>query len=97
MLYQAITTKYIGPSNYRGSRVKAIAEAGSVTLHWDDALNSTDNHNAAAKALADKFKWKGAWFGGGLVGGRGNVYVQISPNNLSESISSAAEFVTNGE
>jgi hypothetical protein len=39
MIVQAITTKYIGPSNVRGSRVKATAAAGSVTLSWDHALN----------------------------------------------------------
>jgi hypothetical protein len=54
---QAIVTKYIGPSNVKGSRVKATASAGSVTLHWDDSLNSDQNHCAAARALAVKFGW----------------------------------------
>lgn len=54
---QAIITKYIGPTNVRGSRVKATAQAGSVTLEWDDALNRDDNHMAAAKALATKLGW----------------------------------------
>ena len=54
---QAITTKYFGPTNTRGSRVKAQAQAGSVTIHWDYALNSDDNHKAAAKALMAKFEW----------------------------------------
>lgn len=65
-IYQAITTRYIGPTNTRGSRVKATAAAGSVTLHWDCALNSENNHARAAKALADKFKWRGTWYGGGM-------------------------------
>lgn len=63
---QAITTKFIGPTNFRGSRVKASAEAGSVTLSWDHALNPDQNHAAAAKALRDKFGWKGRLVGGHL-------------------------------
>jgi len=66
---QAIVTKYLGPSNVRGSRVKATAQAGSLTLNWDDALNAGDNHRIAAHALARKFKWSGAWVGGGLPSG----------------------------
>ena len=62
---QAITTKYIGPANVRGSRIKATAAAGSITLHWDDALNSDDNHKAAARALATKLGWDyGEWIAG---------------------------------
>lgn len=29
---QAIVTKFLGPTNYRGSRVKATCQAGSVTI-----------------------------------------------------------------
>lgn len=72
---QAIVTKYFGPTNVRGSRVKAKAEAGSITLHWDDALDVEDNHHRAAKALAEKLGWGGRWFCGGLPGNEGNVYV----------------------
>lgn len=57
--YQAIVTKYIGPSNTKGSRIKATAAAGSVTLHIDNALNIEENHAKAAQALANKFKWRG--------------------------------------
>jgi hypothetical protein len=54
---QAIQTKYFGPSNVRGSRIKATAAAGSVTVHYDPALNVEDNHKAAAWALRAKFNW----------------------------------------
>lgn len=55
---QSITTKYIGPTNFRGSRVKATASGGStITLGWDDALNSDANHIAAANALMQKLGW----------------------------------------
>jgi hypothetical protein len=66
---QAITTKYLGPTDVRGSRVKATAEAGSVTLSWDDALGLYENHSAAAIALANKFNWGGTWYGGGTADG----------------------------
>jgi hypothetical protein len=81
---QAIVTKYLGPTNYRGSRVKATASAGSVTLSWDCALDSEENHQLAANALADKFNWRNPgngiryeYVGGGLPDGCGNAYVQI--------------------
>jgi hypothetical protein len=73
---KAISTKYIGPTNYKGSRIKAYAEGGnSITLSYDDALNSDKNHLAAAVALRDKMNWKG---GGKLLGGgteKGYVFV----------------------
>jgi len=63
---QAIQTKYIGPRNVRGSRVKAWTPGGSsITLHWDSSKDSDDNHVAAARALCEKLKWDGRWIGGG--------------------------------
>jgi hypothetical protein len=65
--YQAITTKYLGPTNRRGSRVKATTAGGdSLTLTWDDALNSDTNHASAAQALAANLDWSGKWYAGGL-------------------------------
>lgn len=81
--YQAITTRYIGPSNFRGSRVKAKAAAGSVTLHWDDALNTEQNHAKAAKALADKLEWSGKYHMGGLPDDRGYVFVCAAFNDAT--------------
>lgn len=57
MMYQAIITKYLGATNYRGSRVKATAQAGSVTLSWDDAFDVDTNHLRAARTLAMRLKW----------------------------------------
>ena len=65
-MYQAIQTRYFGPSNVRGSRIKAFADAGSVTLSWDHRLNPEGNHIAAAKTLASKLGWHGNYFGGTL-------------------------------
>lgn len=77
MMHQAIETKFHGPTNSRGSRVSAKASAGRVTLSWNHALNSEDNHRAAARALAEKFKWKGEWVGGGMANDRGYVFVNV--------------------
>jgi hypothetical protein len=81
---QSISTKYLGATNTRGSRVKAKSSSGlSVTLSWDDALNTDDNHQAAALALASKLNWLGRWVAGGDRDGRGNVYVNDDGDGFS--------------
>lgn len=75
---QAIVTRYLGPTDRRGARVKATAAAGSVTVSWDHALDQAANHAAAAQALAAKFGWGGRWYAGGLPDEAGNVYVDAS-------------------
>lgn len=63
---QSISTRYIGPTNTRGSRVKATASGGiSKTFGWDDAQGPEGNHRDAACALAGKLGWAGRWIGGG--------------------------------
>lgn len=55
---KAITTKYHGPTNTRGSRISASdLDKNRVSLSYDDALNSEENHDAAAKALCIKMNW----------------------------------------
>lgn len=50
-----ILTRYLGPTDTRGSRIKATAGGGSsVTVAWDHAADVGDNHAAAAAALAGK-------------------------------------------
>ncbi len=83
-MFQAICTKYIGPSAVKGSRVKAMAEAGSITLHWDDSLNSHGNHLQAARALARKYGWKGQWYGGGTKDGCCFVCVDATAGFVTE-------------
>jgi hypothetical protein len=79
-MMQAIVTKYHGPTNYKGSRISARAEAGRIIVHYDHALNIGENHAAAAQALADRLGWttdKGypALAGGGLPGNAGYCFV----------------------
>ena len=57
---QAITTKFLAPTNCRGARVKATCEGGSITLDWDYALNTDQNHVVACEALQAKMGWQGS-------------------------------------
>lgn len=83
---QAIITKYLGATNYRGARVKATAAGrATITIPWDDALDVDPNHAAAARALALRMGWLGVWVVGGA--NVGNVYVNIGP--IAASIPSA--------
>lgn len=78
---QAIVTKYLGPTDHRGSRVKAKCEAGTLTVSWDHALDADDNHYVAAKMLAERLGWVGPNYGrlvgGGMPDNRGNCYVFV--------------------
>lgn len=80
LMFQAIVTKYHGPTNTRGSRISATAEAGRIMLSWDYALNGSDNHKAAAQALVDKMGWTveagyPSLVGGALPGNAGYCFV----------------------
>jgi len=58
-VYQAIETRFVGPTNHRGSRVIAT-HCGNVMRHthnWDYGLNTDQNHYAAAEALRAKLDW----------------------------------------
>ena len=88
--YQAIVTKYLPATNFKGSRIKATASAGSLTQSYDDSLNTDDAHAKVAMALANKFKWRGTWYGGTPADGKGNVYVCHDVNDVPA-------FVTAGE
>ena len=67
---QAVATQFHGPTNHRGARVIAKAEAGRMTHNWDYALGIGGNHRAAAQKLVEKFGWGWGdhWAGGGLPG-----------------------------
>lgn len=74
----AIHTKYLGPTDTRGSRIKASVFRSrdvtwSVTVGYDHAAD--DPFLAGAQALADKH-WPGrvARYVGATLDGNGNVY-----------------------
>jgi len=56
---QALTTKYMGPTDNRGARIKATCEAGSVTIGYPSELDQEEAHIAAAKALCYKLTNEG--------------------------------------
>lgn len=80
---QAIVTKYLPVTNTKPSRVKATAEAGSVILSWDNALNTDQNHAKAANALAEQKGWAGHWRGGALPDHSGYCFVWDTAENVS--------------
>jgi len=63
---QSIVTTFYGPTNTRGSRVKATSDAGSVWMNWKHELNCSENHQQSDLALAKKLGWRGTWVGGSL-------------------------------
>lgn len=72
----AIFTKYIGPTNTQGSRVKAYTgdtapgktRADYVTISGGGAV-TRETHIEAAKMLAERLGWDGTWIAGGHGGG----------------------------
>ena len=80
---QGITTQYRGPTNFRGSRIKALARKRdsiggemSLTVPYSHG-DANEEHCKAAKALAVKLGWSGFWVAGGAPDGRGNMYVNL--------------------
>ena len=50
----AIQTKYLSPTNNKGSRIKAFAESFNVTIPYDYSLNDEKLHFKAVKELVKK-------------------------------------------
>ncbi len=48
---QAIKTKYLGATNFRGARIKATCEADQITIPWSYDIGTEANHDSARKAL----------------------------------------------
>ena len=73
---KAILTRYLGPTNYLGSRVAAVAgpyRANRVVISWDDEKDAVENHRAAALALCRKRDWTGQLVTGSLA----DAYVHV--------------------
>ena len=75
---KAIKTKFHGPTNYNSARVSANDEDGNrIILSWDHALDTKENHRAAAKALCKKMNWDG----GLITGSLRDCYVHVFKNS----------------
>jgi hypothetical protein len=71
----AIETKYIGPTNTRGSRYVAFTCNGHrLSMTAENDKNSEENQGMVARALADKMGWKGQLIGGGTKAGMAWVF-----------------------
>jgi len=78
---KAITTRFHGPTNCRGSRITASDEDGNrMTVSYDHALNSMENHREAAVQLVFKMNWHPTVLvEGGIKGGY--VFVMLDGGN----------------
>ncbi len=75
---QAIHTKFLGPTNSRGARIKAYAEGGrSATVSYDYSGTSEQCHFKAVEKLCKNLDWHGILQGGDLNDG-GYVFVFVN-------------------
>jgi hypothetical protein len=65
----AIRTKYLGPTNTRGARIKATANGRSITRPLDHATSGAERHAIVARALARKLGWSGTLIAGSVADG----------------------------
>lgn len=82
---QAIICKYFGPSNVKGSRIKAQCAAGSITIDYPYGLSGQAVYRKAAEALVAKLGWNAPNYGG-LLGGQlpSGDYAFVFNNKASE-------------
>ena len=85
---KAITTKYHGWTNHRGSQIIASDLDGNrFTLKEFEISNfrtHDEAHRAAAEGLRDKMGWKGDLIGGGVKGGMVWVFTDLVPGATEE-------------
>lgn len=67
-----ITTKFMGPTNTKGSRVQVKTWMKTFYVSWDHALNSEENHSVAVAEVLyninkerENYKW--SIIGGGMM------------------------------
>ena len=72
----AILTRWLAPTNHRGSRVVADAGDGRrVTVSYSHSLSGEACHREAAQALCTKMGWDGTMVGGGTRDGYAFVFL----------------------
>ena len=59
-----VETRYLGPTNHRGSRIKArrsehTSGDPTVTVDYDHSLSPFENHAEAARRLVEQYGWDG--------------------------------------
>ncbi len=74
---QTITTKYIGPTNHRGARIRAVTASGqALTLPINHSYSDGRCHAEAALELCKRLGWSGELVSGST--SRGYVFVFVS-------------------
>lgn len=98
-MFQAITTKYLGPTNTKGSRIKATCNGGSLTLGIDNATSVEENHRRAAVELAMDMGWYGRFqlIGGSLPKDAGYAFTLEAVKNDAELLAAAQAVVVDLE
>lgn len=80
---QSITTKYIGPTDHRGAKIKATSSSGlKAIFSYADELSIDDNHKMATVGLCRKLGWHGKLAVGGAPKGTGNVFVFVDADTF---------------
>lgn len=82
---QAIVTKYVGPTNDKGSHIRLRSGGGlGMSVPWNYDLDVEGNHQAAVNIFADKYNWRNPgdgkryeYEGGGIPGPWAYAFVQI--------------------
>lgn len=74
---QTIQTKYQGPTDGHGSRIKVTGQPGTKYVAYDHALDLEQNHAAAAHKYAVEHDFLGRWVGGRLPDGKTFVFVNV--------------------
>ena len=89
---QVVETTFKGPTNSNGSRILVKAQCGRMTVSWDHALSSDENHAAAAEAFIRARGWDergwdergGVWIMGHKADGTGCVFVYDTRGKAGE-------------
>ena len=79
---KAITTRYHGPSNVRGSRISATDGDNRIYISMDPEWNGDTAHEKACEALCHKMGWKGRLQHGHL--GNDHVFVWLADYDVME-------------
>jgi hypothetical protein len=83
---QAIQIKYLGATNTKPARIKAICHAKS-RIYSRESLNDDNPGQDAAKRLVTEMGWSyGTWYGGTLKDGT-DVYVCEPKHNFKDAFS----------
>lgn len=95
---QAITTRFIAPTDHRGQRVKVQCDAGSLIVPWDDAHNIQENHRRAVLRWCEHMERKGhpewsraTWIGGTTHDASGSMVWTDATQEIEAACTLAAE------